>query len=163
MQISPTAQDFYDPRFEHDACGMACGRCPAVRRSHKIITDALTVVGKPGSWGRCEVNSGDEPGILLQIPHRFLAVQCQELGFSCAGRSLWCGIYSAQDRAAQERCQMVWQRIVVRRGSLCWVAHCACGTIVWARPPGLSTASSKSFIGRGADVADDIDSSGACI
>jgi glutamate synthase (ferredoxin) len=132
------------------------------RRSHKIITDALTVLENLAHRGAgCEVNSGDGAGILLQIPHRFLAVQCQELGFSLppAGRYGVGMLFLPQDRAAQERCQMVWQRIVVEEGQsvLGWRTVPVEPSVLGQTARACQPAIKQVFIGRGADVADDID------
>jgi len=68
----------YDPRYEHDACGVGMVVSIDGRRSNQIVHQALTVLvnmqhrGARGS----EPNTGDGAGILMQIPHIFLQQTC---------------------------------------------------------------------------------------
>ncbi len=63
----------YDPRFEHDACGVGFVVDMHGRASHTIVDQALTAVcclNHRGAAG-AEPDTGDGAGILLQIPDRF--------------------------------------------------------------------------------------------
>ena len=65
----------YDPAFEHDACGIALVADLHGRRSHGLVRQALTALehlAHRGATG-AEVATGDGAGILVQVPHRFLA------------------------------------------------------------------------------------------
>src|SRR5215470_17449967 len=69
----PPAQGLYDPRTEHDACGVGFVVHIKGRRSHDIIRKALTVLinlEHRGACG-CEANTGDGAGILIQTPDAF--------------------------------------------------------------------------------------------
>jgi glutamate synthase (NADPH/NADH) large chain len=70
----PEAFGLYDPRFEHDACGVSfiCQIKGVASRS--IVTDALNALCNLDHRGAsgAEVNTGDGAGILLQVPDRFL-------------------------------------------------------------------------------------------
>jgi glutamate synthase (NADPH/NADH) large chain len=65
----------YHPSFEHDACGIGFIANLKGSKSHKIVADALHMLMRMDHRGACgcEVNTGDGAGILLQIPHEFLA------------------------------------------------------------------------------------------
>ncbi|HEY9523114.1 MAG TPA: glutamate synthase large subunit [Thermopolyspora sp.] len=69
----PAPQGLYHPTHEHDACGVAMVADVAGRRSHDIITKALTALcnldhrGAKGS----EPDTGDGAGILTQVPDAF--------------------------------------------------------------------------------------------
>ena len=67
----PAQQGLYDPRFEHDACGVGFVADIRGRRSHAIVADALTVLENMSHRGArgAEPNTGDGAGILIQIPH----------------------------------------------------------------------------------------------
>ncbi len=74
----PTAQGLYDPRNEHDGCGVGFLVDLKGRKSHKIVRDGMTALinlDHRGACG-CEVNTGDGAGILIQIPHDFLKARC---------------------------------------------------------------------------------------
>jgi glutamate synthase (ferredoxin) len=79
----PPKQGLYDPQFEHDACGVGFVVDIAGRRSNDIVRRSLQVLVNLQHRGAkgCEENTGDGAGILLQIPHEFLKIECKELGF----------------------------------------------------------------------------------
>ncbi|MFW6774657.1 glutamate synthase large subunit [Nocardioides sp. CPCC 205120] len=70
----PEAQGLYDPRFEHDACGVAFVATMTGEASHDIVAKALQALRNLDHRGAAgaEVNSGDGAGILLQVPDAFL-------------------------------------------------------------------------------------------
>ena len=60
-------QGLYDPRFEHDACGVGFVVHIKGVRSHKLVDQALEVglnLMHRGACG-CETNTGDGAGVLL--------------------------------------------------------------------------------------------------
>ncbi|NDJ26812.1 glutamate synthase large subunit [Campylobacter sp. MIT 12-8780] len=71
----------YDPRFEHDACGIGAVANIKGIASYKVIQNALDILMQLEHRGGAgaEENSGDGAGILIQVPHDFFA--SQELGF----------------------------------------------------------------------------------
>src|ERR1700677_2942009 len=80
----PPKQGLYDPRFEHDACGVGFVVNVKGKKSHEIITQALTVLKNLDHRGACgcEVNTGDGAGILMQVPHAFMAKVCADEGIT---------------------------------------------------------------------------------
>jgi glutamate synthase (NADPH) large chain len=71
----PPRSGLYDPRFEHDACGVALVADLYGRRSHTLVRQALSALehlAHRGATGS-EEDSGDGAGILLQVPHTFYA------------------------------------------------------------------------------------------
>ncbi|MEK9144174.1 MAG: glutamate synthase central domain-containing protein, partial [Elusimicrobiota bacterium] len=64
----------YDPAQEHDACGVCFVVDIQGRKSHDIITKAITALNNLSHRGACgcEVNTGDGAGILIQMPDKFL-------------------------------------------------------------------------------------------
>ncbi|MFD7016600.1 glutamate synthase large subunit [Streptomyces sp. NPDC059928] len=74
MDGRPAQQGLYDPRNEHDACGVGFVATLTGVASHELVEQALTVLrnlehrGATGS----EPDSGDGAGILLQVPDAFL-------------------------------------------------------------------------------------------
>jgi len=71
---APPAQGLYDPRHEHDACGVAFVATLSGEASHDIVAKALTALRNLDHRGAAgaEPNSGDGAGILMQIPDGFL-------------------------------------------------------------------------------------------
>jgi glutamate synthase (NADPH/NADH) large chain len=64
----------YDPRFEHDACGVGFVADLDGHASHGIVANALTVLENLAHRGAsgAEEATGDGAGILIQIPDAFL-------------------------------------------------------------------------------------------
>ena len=80
----PGPQGLYDPRNEHDACGIGAVVNISGRRDHAIIEygkQVLLNLQHRGAAGADE-STGDGAGILLQIPHEFFAIEARRLGFS---------------------------------------------------------------------------------
>ncbi len=74
MRTPPKAQGLYDPRFEHDACGVAFVVDVHGRRSHNMVQlglKSLCNLDHRGATG-AEANVGDGAGILIQVPDAFL-------------------------------------------------------------------------------------------
>jgi len=70
----PPASGLYDPRFEHDACGVSFVVDVKGRRSRQIVDTALNALCRLDHRGAsgAEVNTGDGAGILVQVPDAFL-------------------------------------------------------------------------------------------
>ncbi|HEX8967625.1 MAG TPA: glutamate synthase central domain-containing protein, partial [Chloroflexota bacterium] len=70
----PERDGLYDPRFEHDACGVSFVVDIKGRASHDIVGTALGALcslDHRGAQG-AEANTGDGAGILIQVPDAFL-------------------------------------------------------------------------------------------
>ena len=78
------ASGLYDPRFEHDACGVGMVADLHGQPDHDIVDKALTVLEHLAHRGAsgAEVETGDGAGILVQVPHRFLVGAAQAAGFT---------------------------------------------------------------------------------
>src|ERR1700739_4636256 len=80
----PPAQGLYDPAHEHDACGIGFVASISGQKSHEIIKKGIQVLlnlAHRGACG-CDPETGDGAGVLIQIPHKFFARECEALGFS---------------------------------------------------------------------------------
>ncbi|MGI8742434.1 MAG: glutamate synthase large subunit [Bryobacteraceae bacterium] len=84
MNGLPSAQGLYDPRNEHDACGVGFVVNIRGQQSHDILVKGLQILQNLTHRGACGCDSetGDGAGILIQIPHRFFARECAGLGFA---------------------------------------------------------------------------------
>ncbi|MFH1868363.1 MAG: glutamate synthase large subunit [Candidatus Omnitrophota bacterium] len=74
----PQKQGLYDPRFEHDSCGVGFVCDIKGRRSHAIVKDGVRVLERLSHRGAvgADPKTGDGAGILIQMPHKFLAKEC---------------------------------------------------------------------------------------
>ena len=68
--VAPPKQGLYDPRFEHEACGVGFVVNIKGKKSHPIVQQALQVLRNLQHRGACgsEANTGDGAGILMQVP-----------------------------------------------------------------------------------------------
>src|SRR5262245_17028794 len=78
--VAPSRQGLYDPAFEHEACGVGFVVDMKGRPSHRILEQAIEVLRNLDHRGACgcEVNTGDGAGVLLQMPHKFMATACEK-------------------------------------------------------------------------------------
>jgi glutamate synthase (NADPH) large chain len=84
MNGLPVEQGLYDPRNEHDACGLGFVVNIKGEQSHDIILKGIEILinlTHRGACG-CDPETGDGAGILIQIPHKFFARECASLGFT---------------------------------------------------------------------------------
>src|SRR5439155_5608489 len=70
----PGPQGLYDPRHEHDACGVAMVATLTGEASHAIVEQGLTALRNLEHRGAsgADPSTGDGAGVLLQVPDAFL-------------------------------------------------------------------------------------------
>ena len=76
-------KSMYCADLEHDSCGIGFVANIKGVKSHKIISDGLTMLANMEHRGGCgcDAESGDGAGILVQTPHDFLKEECAKIGF----------------------------------------------------------------------------------
>src|SRR5919205_473263 len=69
----PQADGLYDPRFEHDACGVAMVARLDDRAEHEVVERALEALENLEHRGAegADIRTGDGAGILVQLPDAF--------------------------------------------------------------------------------------------
>nr|WP_325213024.1 glutamate synthase large subunit [uncultured Oscillibacter sp.] len=74
----------YDPRFEHDACGIGAVVDVKGRRSYDTVDSALKIVEKLEHRAGKDAagETGDGVGLLLQVPHKLMAKAAGDLGIT---------------------------------------------------------------------------------
>jgi glutamate synthase (NADPH) large chain len=80
----PEASGLYDPRREHDACGIGLIASISNDKSHRIIADGLNILRNLEHRGAvgADARAGDGCGMLIQIPHALFAEEAVRLGFA---------------------------------------------------------------------------------
>ena len=120
MNGLPPPQGLYDPRFEHDACGVGFICHMKGKASHAIVSDALQMLENMNHRGACgcEVDSGDGAGILVRIPDSFLRAKCQELGFTlpAAGDYGVGMMFLSQDAALRQASERQFEKVAQEYG-----------------------------------------------
>ena len=76
----PARQGLYDPQFEHESCGVGFVANMKGKVSHEIVNQGLQILVNLEHRGACgfEENTGDGAGILIQMPHKFMAAVAKE-------------------------------------------------------------------------------------
>ncbi len=158
----PSAQGLYDPRHEHDACGVGFIADMTNRKSHAIVTKGLQILlnlDHRGAVG-ADPKLGDGCGILVQIPHRFF-VEEMAAGVSLPEpRQYGIGqFFMPRDPAARNEVRAIVERVVEEEGLtlLGWrdvpVDNSDLGDAVKAVEP----VHNQVFLGRGPGVRDEDD------
>jgi glutamate synthase (NADPH/NADH) large chain len=80
----PAKQGLYDPRNEHDACGVGFIAHIKGRKNHDIVRKGLELLRNLTHRGAVGADplAGDGAGILIQTPDEFLRPECAALGFT---------------------------------------------------------------------------------
>ena len=156
----PSAQGLYDPAHEHDACGVGFVVDIKGRKSHAIVTQALTVLKNllhRGACG-CEVNTGDGAGILIQMPHLFLTRECAALGIALPepGRYGAGLVFLPRDTRDRAACRAILERIVVEEGQvvLGWRPVPTDSSPIGPSARSVEPTFEQVFVARGAAVPD---------
>src|SRR4029078_11654807 len=112
----PSAQGLYDPRQEHDACGIGFVAHIKGHKSHDIIVKCIQVLinlTHRGACG-CDPETGDGAGVLIQIPHKFFARECATLGIEwpAPGEYAVCMTFLPVEMRPRLNCEGVLERII---------------------------------------------------
>lgn len=112
-------QGLYDPRWEHDNCGIGAVVNQKGVKSHATVENALKIVenlehraGKDASG-----KTGDGVGILLQISHKFFSEAAKKAGISI-GKEREYGIgmfFMPQDELSRKRAMRMFELIVEKK------------------------------------------------
>ncbi len=113
-------QGLYRPEFERDACGIGFVANIKSNKSHKIVSDALTILENMEHRGACgcENNTGDGAGLLIQTPHEFFFEECLKLGvhlppFGKYGVGV---IFFPKELKLREECRDIFNRTAEKLG-----------------------------------------------
>lgn len=120
----PRRQGLYDPRFEHESCGVGFVAHIRGLKSHSILEDARTMLCRMDHRGACgsDARSGDGAGILTALPHRLLREWCESEGISSlpAPGFLAAGnFFLPHDADARRECQEVVEELLREYGLRC--------------------------------------------
>ena len=106
----------YDASFEHDSCGVGFIVNIKGTKSHKLVRQAFEIginLLHRGACG-CEKNTGDGAGILLQLPHKFLAKKTAAIGFELPDPgSYGVGmVFLPREPAAQQQIENIFTEVI---------------------------------------------------
>ncbi len=157
----PPSQGLYDPRYEHDSCGVGFVAHLKGHKSHQLVDDAITAVehlAHRGATGS-EENTGDGAGILIQIPHEFLRPECAALGIRLPDADSY-GVgafFASRNERARSQAMALFTTIAEDEGQelLGWRRIPTNNSSVGATAKAVEPEMYHVFIGRGPRTADD--------
>jgi glutamate synthase domain-containing protein 2/glutamate synthase domain-containing protein 1/glutamate synthase domain-containing protein 3 len=154
------AEGLYDPRMEHDACGVGFVVDIKGRKSHAIVRQALQVLINllhRGACG-CEPNTGDGAGVLVQTPDRFLRRECSRIGIGLPplgqyGAGL---VFLPRDQVQREKIQTLMASVVAEEGQrfLGWRDVPTDDRALGASALSVEPVIRQAFIGQGPETRD---------
>ena len=110
----------YDPRFEHDNCGIGAVVNIDGTKSHETVASALKIVEnlEHRAGKDAEGKTGDGVGILLQISHKFFQQAVKPLGINLgAEREYGVGMFFfPQDELYRNQAKKMFEIIVEKEG-----------------------------------------------
>ncbi len=156
----PAQQGLYDPRHEHDACGVGFVAHIKGRQSHAMLRQGLQILENLTHRGAVGADplAGDGAGILIQVPDAFLRQSCAALGVKlpAAGEYGVGMLFLPRGAVARAACEKVIAEKIVTEGQILlgWrdvpVDNTSLGESVKAVEPLVR----QVFIGRGTNCPD---------
>ncbi len=157
----PGRQGLYDPRFEHDACGVGAVVNLKGVKSHDVIEKALDILVNLSHRGACgcDEKTGDGAGIMMQFPEKFFRKKCGELSIKLPAGSYEFAaglVFMPRNALQREQVKQQFEDVVKAEGQqlLGWrdipVNNEVLGDIARDVEPHIC----QIFIGRGAGITD---------
>ena len=154
----PETQGLYNPALEKDSCGVGFVADMKNRKSHAIVEMGLNILlnlDHRGAVG-ADPKAGDGCGMLVQIPHKFLAEETAKLGFTLPqpGEYAVGMLFLPRDKDGNALCRQIVEKVIADEGQifLGWrdvpVDSSGLGESVKPTEPGIV----QVFIGRGAST-----------
>ncbi|MEZ5696998.1 MAG: glutamate synthase large subunit [Sphingomonadaceae bacterium] len=116
----PAPQGLYDPRNEHDACGVGFLAHIKGEKSHAIVTQALQILENIDHRGAVGADPllGDGAGILLQIPDPLFRKWAESNGYDlpAAGDYAVSMCFMPQDDAARDFVTEQFEKFIIKEG-----------------------------------------------
>ena len=113
-------QGLYDPRFEHDACGIGAVVNIKGIPSRRVVEDALHIVEtlEHRAGKDAEGKTGDGVGILLQISHSFFTAEAEKLNITLGEvRDYGVGMFFfPQDELKRRQAKKLFEIITQKEG-----------------------------------------------
>jgi len=112
----------YDPRFEHDACGVGFVCNIKGQKSNAIIRQGIQVLRRLAHRGAvgADPRTGDGAGILIQIPHEFFkkAAAINKINLPEPGAYGTGLVFLPQDPQEREFCKEAFEKSIKENGQI---------------------------------------------
>ncbi len=123
-------QGLYDPRFEHDACGVGFICNYKGKKDNSVIKQALEVLNRlthRGATG-ADPKTGDGAGILIQTPHEFFLKVCAKEKIALPDLGLYGSglVFLPTESKERKYCKDIFQEVIESQG---------CKLLGWRKVP----------------------------
>ncbi len=158
-----TPAGLYDPRFEHDNCGVGAVVDMKGRKSHQILDDALKIVEhlEHRAGKDAEGQTGDGVGIMTQISHKFFSKAAAQAGIGLGGeREYGVGMFFfSQEELHRNQAKKLFEIICKKEGLpfLGWRQVPVCPEVLGHKARSCMPSIWQGFVGKPARVEKGID------
>ncbi len=116
----PATEGLYDPRNEHDSCGIGFVVDIKNRKSHQTIRQGLEILANLTHRGAVGADplAGDGAGILIQIPDVFLRAECARIGITLPAPGEYAAGMVFLPRDARAQSEAVLERSIAAEGQI---------------------------------------------
>ena len=155
------AHGLYDPRNEHDACGIGLYANINNIKSHQTVSNGLLILKNLEHRGAvgADPKAGDGAGILIQIPHEFYAADAKRLGFDlpAAGQYGVGFLFMPREPLYRQDIERIWWETAREEGLkvLGWRDVPVDSTVLGYSVKGTEPMHRQVFIGRGPTIRDE--------
>ncbi len=162
-EITQVPQGLYDPRFEHDNCGIGAVVHMKGTKTHETVENALKIVENLEHRAGKDANgqTGDGVGILLQISHKFFSKVTKSLKIDLGSeRDYGVGMFFfPQEELSRNQAKKMFEIIVEKEGMkfLGWREVPITPQILGERAVACMPHIMQCFIKKPANVAKGID------
>ncbi|HEY0073320.1 MAG TPA: glutamate synthase large subunit, partial [Abditibacteriaceae bacterium] len=157
VRRTPAKQGLYDPRHEHDACGIGAVVHIKGQKSHSIVRQGLEILVNLDHRGArgAETCTGDGAGILIQMPHDFFASAVEGFSLPEVGAYGVGFLYLPADQTQREAQEKKLAEIIEAEGQtvLGWRDVPTNNADLGETAISVEPAMRQVFIGRSADTA----------
>jgi len=119
---APEAVGLYDPRNEHDACGVGFIAHMKGEKSHQIIEDGLFILENLTHRGAVGADPlmGDGAGLTAQIPHDFFKEELAKDGISLPEPGHYAAgfVFMPKDAALREHLMDIFREVIAEEGQV---------------------------------------------
>ncbi len=156
------AHGMYDPRFEHDACGVGFIANLKGNRTHGIVAKGLEILENLEHRGAVGADplTGDGAGIVTQIPDAFFRKECAALGITLpAPGDYGAGIvFLPQDGASRNQVKALFNKCAAELGLnvLGWRTVPTDNSGIGETAKSAEPFMEQAFIGRPVSAADEL-------
>ena len=115
----------YDAQMEHESCGVGAVVDLSGQRSHKTVSDALTIVERLAHRAGCDAlgTTGDGVGVLTQLPHALFAAWAAENGWKLGNAGDYgVGMLFVPENLEMEQVRAAMEATAAQEGLrlICW-------------------------------------------